>query len=162
MYISSDPPLPLTLPRRSPDNPQIDKTDELKPVADELGCTQAQLAVAWCLANPNVSTVLLGATKISQLDDNFGALQVRSCVVATNKDVVAALVFSTHPSHASFRICCLALSWCLLRFPHTNPKVVPKLTKEVMDRIDSIVNNPPKPSDIHQQVARMRQWPPKK
>lgn len=39
-------------------------------------CSLAQLALAWCVKNPNVSTVLLGATKPSQLEENFGALRV--------------------------------------------------------------------------------------
>lgn len=37
---------------------QIERADKMKPIADELGCSMAQLAVAFCLANPNVSTVV--------------------------------------------------------------------------------------------------------
>lgn len=37
---------------------QIERADRLKPIADELGCSMAQLAVAFCVANPNVSTVV--------------------------------------------------------------------------------------------------------
>jgi voltage-dependent potassium channel beta subunit len=40
----------------------------IEPIAKDLGCTMAQLAIAWCAANPNVSTVILGATKLSQLE----------------------------------------------------------------------------------------------
>jgi aryl-alcohol dehydrogenase-like predicted oxidoreductase len=36
----------------------------------------AQLALAWCLTNPNVSTVITGASKVSQVIDNFGAMDV--------------------------------------------------------------------------------------
>ncbi len=36
----------------------------------------AQLALAWCLTNPNVSTVITGASKVSQVHDNFGAMDV--------------------------------------------------------------------------------------
>jgi voltage-dependent potassium channel beta subunit len=46
---------------------------KLKAVADSLGCSQAQLALAWCLKNPNVSTVILGASRTSQLQDNLKA-----------------------------------------------------------------------------------------
>ena len=42
----------------------------------ELECSMTQLALAWCVKNPNVSTVLLGATKPEQLDDNLGCLSV--------------------------------------------------------------------------------------
>jgi len=44
----------------------------------ELGCSAAQLAIAWCLKNPNVTTCLLGATKVAQLEENLGALEVVS------------------------------------------------------------------------------------
>lgn len=49
---------------------------KLVPIACELGMTPAQLAIAWCLKNPHVSTVMLGATSIAQLEENFGALDV--------------------------------------------------------------------------------------
>lgn len=45
---------------------------------DELGISMATLALAWCLRNPNVSTVILGATKRSQLDENLQSLQAVS------------------------------------------------------------------------------------
>lgn len=45
-------------------------------VADSLGCTPAQLAIAWCAANPLVSSVITGASRKSQLEDNLGALEV--------------------------------------------------------------------------------------
>jgi len=55
---------------------QITKAKELRGVSDELGCSLAQLAIAWCLLNPHVSTVILGASKASQLTDNLGALEI--------------------------------------------------------------------------------------
>ena len=45
----------------------------LQPIAAELGGTLAQLAIAWVLKNSNVSTVITGASKLSQLHDNLGA-----------------------------------------------------------------------------------------
>ncbi|MGV8923550.1 MAG: aldo/keto reductase [Thermomonas sp.] len=45
-------------------------------LAQELGVAPSTLALAWCLRNPNVSTVILGASKISQLLQNFEALDV--------------------------------------------------------------------------------------
>lgn len=50
---------------------------QLEPIAAELGGTLAQLAIAWITKNPRVSTVILGASKKSQLDDNLGALKLR-------------------------------------------------------------------------------------
>jgi voltage-dependent potassium channel beta subunit len=52
------------------------KVAELKTVADDIGCTPAQLAVAWTVSNPHVSTVLLGASRIEQLEENLKALEV--------------------------------------------------------------------------------------
>ena len=53
----------------------LEKVAKLTAFAEkELGCSMAQLAIAWCLKNPNVSTVLLGATSPEQLEENLGAL----------------------------------------------------------------------------------------
>jgi len=52
------------------------KLDGLKPIATKLGCTLAQMAIAWCLKNPNVSTVITGATKPSQVVENFKSLDI--------------------------------------------------------------------------------------
>jgi len=45
-------------------------------VADDLGCTLAQLALAWCLKNPHVSTVITGASRPQQVVENMAALDV--------------------------------------------------------------------------------------
>ena len=52
------------------------KADTLTPIAAELNATPAQVAIAWCALNPDVSTVILGATKPAQLADNLGAVGV--------------------------------------------------------------------------------------
>ena len=57
---------------RIPEHPAA----ELEPIAAGLDCSTAQLAIAWCLLNPNVSTVILGASKLRQLEENLGALEV--------------------------------------------------------------------------------------
>jgi voltage-dependent potassium channel beta subunit len=49
---------------------------ELAKVADELGCSLAKLALAWCTRNPNVSTVITGASNVAQLHENMAALEV--------------------------------------------------------------------------------------
>ena len=64
---------PPTLGARSPgyewlakqitDPAAVAKVENLRPIADELGCTLAQLALAWCTTNPNVSTVITGASR---------------------------------------------------------------------------------------------------
>jgi voltage-dependent potassium channel beta subunit len=53
---------------------RLEKVRHLKPIADELGLSLTHLSLAWCLKNPNVSTVILGASRLSQLEDNLKAL----------------------------------------------------------------------------------------
>ncbi|MDY7103085.1 MAG: aldo/keto reductase [Actinomycetota bacterium] len=53
-----------------------EKVRRLAVIADELGCTTAQLSIAWCLANENVSTVITGASRPEQVTQNLGALDV--------------------------------------------------------------------------------------
>ncbi len=60
-----------------PEGPaKLAKVARLEPLAKELDASLAQLAVAWCLANDDVSTVILGASKPAQLAENLGALAV--------------------------------------------------------------------------------------
>jgi voltage-dependent potassium channel beta subunit len=77
---------------------KILKVGQLMPIAEELGCTMAQLALAWCLVNQDVSTVITGASKPEQVKENMASLEL-----------------------------------------------VPKLTDEVMGRIEDILDNKPKP-----------------
>lgn len=50
--------------------------DELRQRADELGCTPAQMALAWCLANPTVASVITGASRPEQITENLAAFDV--------------------------------------------------------------------------------------
>jgi voltage-dependent potassium channel beta subunit len=77
---------------------KIDKVRRLTAIANELGCTMAQLALAWCLTNPNVSTAITGASRPEQVKENMKAMDV-----------------------------------------------VDKLTPEVLERIEEIVDNKPEP-----------------
>ncbi len=54
---------------------RIAKVRELEVVAQELGISMAQLALAWCLKNPNVSSVITGATTTDQVKENMQALE---------------------------------------------------------------------------------------
>lgn len=62
-----------------PDNfmQMVEKTKKLSELAKELECTLSQLSIAWCLKNPNVSSVITGATKTEQLVENLGAIDVK-------------------------------------------------------------------------------------
>lgn len=77
---------------------QVEKVRELAPIAKELNGTLAQLALAWCLVNPHVSTVITGASRPEQVAENLNALAL-----------------------------------------------VPRLTEEVMERIEKILGNRPLP-----------------
>ncbi|KAF5022704.1 hypothetical protein F66182_5252 [Fusarium sp. NRRL 66182] len=55
---------------------KIEKVKKLTTVAERLGGNVTQLSLAWALKNPNVSTIILGATKVEQLEDNFKALKL--------------------------------------------------------------------------------------
>lgn len=55
---------------------RIEKVKQLAPIASELGCTMAQMALAWCLKNPHVSTVITGASRAEQVVENMKALAV--------------------------------------------------------------------------------------
>ena len=65
-----------------------DKVRRVLEIADGLGCTPAQLAIAWCAKNPRVSTVITGASRVEQVHDNMGALDV---IPRLTGDVMARL-----------------------------------------------------------------------
>ncbi|HSF45520.1 MAG TPA: aldo/keto reductase, partial [Chitinophagaceae bacterium] len=55
---------------------KIEKLRKLMALAQELGVSMASLAIAWTLANPNVTTTILGATREEQLNENLKSLDV--------------------------------------------------------------------------------------
>lgn len=59
-----------------PADDRLGKVRKFSALAAELGESPAQLAIAWCLRNPNVSSVILGASRVSQLEENLRALDV--------------------------------------------------------------------------------------
>lgn len=66
----------------------VEKTRKVTKLADQLGCTTAQLALAWCLKNPNVSSVIMGATTKEQLFENLEAVEVKAKL---SPDIMKAL-----------------------------------------------------------------------
>ena len=102
----------LTDPERN------EKVRGLQSIAEELDCTLAQLAIAWCAKNPHVSTVITGASRVEQVHENLAALDV-----------------------------------------------VPKLTDDVMARIDAVTQLEPGPEGRRSSAQRPRValrpgWPP--
>ena len=64
------------LRERLSDPVRVAAVRRLQPLAAELGCTLAQMSIAWCLKNPHVSTVITGASRPSQVVENVRALDV--------------------------------------------------------------------------------------
>ena len=58
------------------DQGKIAKVQALEPIARELDCTLSQLALAWCLKNPYVSSVITGASRVEQVHENMKAGEV--------------------------------------------------------------------------------------
>jgi len=67
-------------------NDRLVKVRALTEIAEELDCTTAQLALAWCLQNPNVSSVITGATKPHQVEENMQALNVADRLTTETMD----------------------------------------------------------------------------
>jgi aryl-alcohol dehydrogenase-like predicted oxidoreductase len=55
---------------------KIEKIRKIAVLAADLGVSLTHLSIAWCLKNPQVSTVILGASKLSQLEDNLKSIEV--------------------------------------------------------------------------------------
>lgn len=64
--------------------------ERLRPLAAEAGCTLAQLALAWCLCNPLVSTVITGASRVAQVHENMAAADVAGRIDAAFKARIEA------------------------------------------------------------------------
>ena len=68
------------------DPAKLAKVDEFLAVAQGVGCTPGQLALAWTASNPNVSSVILGARHVGQLKENLDALEVMDALTDEQKD----------------------------------------------------------------------------
>jgi len=64
------------LAERLTDQAKLAVVRRLAPIARDLDCTLAQFALAWCLRNPHVSTVIMGASRVGQVHENLKALDV--------------------------------------------------------------------------------------
>jgi voltage-dependent potassium channel beta subunit len=74
------------------DQARNDIVGELEGVAQELGCSLAQLAIAWTMSNPNVSTVITGASQVSQLQENMKAAEVKDKIDDEVKERIDEIV----------------------------------------------------------------------
>jgi len=80
---------------------RMEKAEKLQQLADQLGIPLAKLSIAWCLKNPNVSTVILGASKVPQLQEN---LQVLEVLPLLTEEVLAEIegIVANKPKPADF------------------------------------------------------------
>jgi voltage-dependent potassium channel beta subunit len=80
---------------------RMEKATALQQLADELNVSLAKLSIAWCLKNPNVSTVILGASKAPQLQEN---LQVLDIMPVLTEDVMLRIedIVQTKPALPQF------------------------------------------------------------
>ncbi len=71
---------------------RLDMVKALNDVAKDLDTSLAKLAIAWCAKNPNVSTVILGASKVHQLEETLGALDVMPLITDALQERIEAIV----------------------------------------------------------------------
>ena len=70
----------------------VEKTEKLADLADELGISLVHLSLAWCLKNPNVSTVILGASNVDQLKENLKTLEFVDYLTSDVLDQIELIV----------------------------------------------------------------------
>ena len=80
---------------------RINKVKSIKKIADDLNVSLPVFAIAWCLKNPNVSTVILGASKVPQLEENLKAMDALPLLTPDVMDSVD-LVLNNKPVLADF------------------------------------------------------------
>lgn len=71
---------------------KIEKVKKLTKIAEKLGANTSQLALAWAASNPNVSTVILGATKVEQINDNIKAIALLDKLTPEIKEEIEAVL----------------------------------------------------------------------
>lgn len=81
---------------------KIEKVKKLTKIAEKLGGNTSQLALAWAASNPNVSTVILGATKIEQINDNIKALALLDKITPEIKEEIEAVLDNKPKPTATF------------------------------------------------------------
>jgi voltage-dependent potassium channel beta subunit len=80
---------------------RLEKVRKLSKIANDLGTSMPKLAIAWCLTNPNVSTVILGGSKVNHLEENIDALEL---VSQLSEEVLNRIeeVLGNKPAHPTF------------------------------------------------------------
>lgn len=79
----------------------LDRARMLAALAKELGMSQAVMAIAWCLKNENVSTVILGASRVDQLKENLKALDAKNILTDDVMERIEAIL-NNKPKHPDY------------------------------------------------------------
>jgi voltage-dependent potassium channel beta subunit len=82
---------------------QIQKVRQMSEIAQELGGSMAQMALAWCLKNPNVSTVITGASRPEQVTENMKALEVAEKLTPDVMERLEAILDNKPAGPSDFR-----------------------------------------------------------
>ena len=82
---------------------KLETVRELSAVAKDLGCSMAQMALAWCLKNPNVSTVITGASRAAQVSENMKALDVAPLLTADVMEKIEGILKNKPEPESAFR-----------------------------------------------------------
>jgi aryl-alcohol dehydrogenase-like predicted oxidoreductase len=82
---------------------RVAKVKALGVIARDLGCTTAQLSLAWCLKNPNVSSAITGATTGEQVRENMASLDVLEKLNADVMDRIDNVLQNKPESPRDFR-----------------------------------------------------------
>jgi aryl-alcohol dehydrogenase-like predicted oxidoreductase len=80
---------------------KIEITKKLTSLANEIGLSLPIMSLAWCLKNPNVSTVILGASKEAQLTENLNALESQEKLTYDVMERIEAIL-GNKPAHPAF------------------------------------------------------------
>ena len=83
---------------------KIIKINQLKEIADGIDISLTQLALAWCLKNPNVSSVITGASKLSQMKENLKAVDAVSKINESVLNSIEAVVNNKPEQEPDFRL----------------------------------------------------------
>jgi aryl-alcohol dehydrogenase-like predicted oxidoreductase len=81
----------------------IEKVKQLVPISEELNCSMAQMALAWCLKNPHVSTVITGASRPEQVVENMQSLEVAERLTPEIMDRIESVLNNKPESEPDYR-----------------------------------------------------------
>ena len=83
---------------------KVEKVKQLTPIAADLGCTMAQMAIAWCLTNDDVSTVITGASRPEQVTENMKALEIAENLTPEVLEIIEKVLMNKPTEEKNWRV----------------------------------------------------------